>query len=260
MLSRLGINGEERGDRRYAPCLLCTPPALAHPRARPARAAQQPPCSATPHTDRKLPNRPSSLAVRMFCTVLFCAKERSRRLHQVRIQTAYVSRHASRRNVTTHCICTLHVLIQEQRNRRGKELTELLWREWNDTEKSKAKYKDKTATETKITAKLTARDASQTCCLGRAVNTRDVTLWLWARLRRGGYSTSAAPEDLSGDEASDVVAFNIRSLTRRPPHRPAACPRWPKTTRFRSRTIRRPSSWRAGARGLRRGGPRRWLV
>ena len=200
----------------------------------------------------------NSLAVRMFCTVLFCAKERSRRLHQVRIQTAYVSRHASRRNVTTHCICTLHVLIQEQRNRRGKELTELLWREWNDTEK--AKYKDKTATETKVTAKLTARDASQTCCLGRAINTRDVTLWLWARLRRGGYSTSAAPEDLSGDEASDVVAFNIRSLTRRPPHRPAACPRWPKTTRSRSRTIRRPSSWRAGARGLRRGGPRRWLV
>ena len=140
--------------------------------------SSHPALPATPHTDRKFPNRPSSLAVRMFCTVLFCAKERSRRLHQVRIQTAYVSRHASRRNVTTHCICTLHVLIQEQRNRRGKELTELLWREWNDTEKSKAKYKDTTATETKITAKLTARDASQTCCLGRAINTRDVTLWL----------------------------------------------------------------------------------
>ena len=65
----------------------------------------------------------------------------------------------------THRIYTLHVSIQERRERRGKELTELLLRKWNDKK------------ETKVVAgseKVTARDVNRKRCHDLPPMTRDL--------------------------------------------------------------------------------------
>ena len=58
------------------------------------------------------------------------------------------------------CMYMLCMLKQDQRERRGKELTELLLREWKDKKKTKDKNNAVAWAE-----KVTARDVSQKRCL-----------------------------------------------------------------------------------------------